>query len=103
MPAHREADALPVGLLAVELADDAPFVHDGDPIAEQEDLVEIVGDEQDGAPSISAIQQGLPHVLGGVNIESPGWVSRDEDAFGHHGLPAGDETLLVATGEVADG
>ena len=100
-PPINSPSQLPIGVAPIEHADDAPFVHHRDAVADQQHLVQVVGDQQHRAPAVAGGQEGRLHVLGGVDVEAPRRVHRDERGLGDEGFAVDDQPLLVPAREDA--
>src|SRR5439155_7891951 len=59
-PRHEQPDGVRVGLIRSEGANDLATVHDNEPIAELEQLVEVLRHQQDGGTGVAACAQHGP-------------------------------------------
>ncbi|ANH38029.1 hypothetical protein I601_1597 [Nocardioides dokdonensis FR1436] len=100
--ADEGGDVLRLGLL-VDLArraelDDAPLVEDGDPVAEGEGLLLVVGDEHEGDAELTL--QGLQldlHLLAQLEVERPERLVEEQDLGAHHDRPGQGDPLALAS------
>src|ERR1700730_7986849 len=99
--AHQDAE-----LLGRDLADrprrrQGSLGNDGDAVAEREDLVEVLGDDQDGGARFGKVDQRLVDRGTRARVDAPGRLADDEHAGGLKNLPADDEFLQIAARETA--
>src|SRR5438128_7213631 len=67
---HQQADLLHAGVRAACPADDLALVHDGDPVGELEDLVEVLAQHEYGDAVPGRVTQVRVHRLDRPNVES---------------------------------
>ena len=79
--------------------DDLALVDDEDPVGERQDLVELEGDEQDGAALVPLLDEAAVDELDRADVEAAGRLRRDEDARVARDLARDDHLLLVAARE----
>ena len=71
-------DVLERRIVALEDAHDLAAVHDGDPIADGEDLLELGAHDQDGRAGIALLDDPLVDVLDRSDVEAAGRLGRDD-------------------------
>src|SRR5262244_3571753 len=87
---------------AVEEATDGTFAHDGDSIADADDLLHVAGDHQDRDAAVRQRAHQLVDLALGADVDTAGRLVEDDDAR-LHGKPLGeDHLLLVAAGKRRD-
>jgi len=62
-PRHQQPDGVRIGLVGTECAHDLSAVHDNQPVAEIEQFVQVLRDEQDGGAPRPARPQDLARRL----------------------------------------
>ena len=55
------------------------FGHPGDPVAEGQNLVEVLGDDEHRCTSQSFLDEGAMDVLGGTDVNPPGRLGGPQD------------------------
>ena len=95
---HQKTNRLPVSFGPVKLARDPPLIEDDYPARQEQDLVKVLRDKKDRAPSITRLYQIPPYRLHCSHIQSLGRVHGDQELGGNPGLPPDQETLLVPSG-----
>ena len=56
------------------------LVHDEDPVGQGEQLLELLGDQQDGRPAGTQVEQQLVDALDRADVETARGLDRDEEA-----------------------
>src|SRR5919201_191382 len=98
-PGHLQADLLDARVGARRLADDLPLVHDGDPVGEREDLVEVLADQQDGDALAGGVAEVLVHGLDRADVEAARRRRRHEELRQDRELAREHNLLEVAARE----
>ena len=99
---HHEAQDV-AGGVGRDGADDPSAVHDGDPVGQGVDLVELGGDDEDGGAGVALGDDALVDELDGAHVQAAGGLGGDEDLEGPGELAGEDGLLLVASREGGDG
>ena len=100
---HQQSECSRRGVGPGQLADDPSGEQHDDAIGEGEQLVEVLGDQQDTATGLAQPAQLVVDVGVGADVEAAGRLGGDEGA-GLAGQRPGEEHLLqVAAGQPADG
>ena len=89
-----------VGVLRVDDVDQAAGVHDGDPVGQVEDLVQLEGDQQDGLAAVTLLDKLLVDELDRSDVQSPGRLYGDQQIRVGLDLAADDRLLLVSSGQL---
>lgn len=82
-PGHRQPDTFTRPGVGGQGFSQLPGVHDGDPVAQRQHLVEVVRDHQHRRTGITGGNQLLLHVSHRTYVEAPGRLVGD-DEFGNH-------------------
>src|SRR5215207_11675881 len=69
-PGHQQSQPVDVDLGTVELADDRPLVHDGEPIGQRQQLFELLRHKEDGGTGSALSEELSADVLGRADVES---------------------------------
>src|SRR5439155_21933698 len=96
---HQQADLLDARLARVEVAEDRALVHDGDPVGEREDLVEVLADQEHPDSLAGRRPQVLVHRLDGADVEAAGRRCSDDELRLPGELPREHDFLEVPAGE----
>src|SRR5471032_3370026 len=99
--AHQEADLLRRDLVDRPRIGERSQIDDGNAVAEREDLVEILRDDQYRRARFGEIDQRLIDRRAGPGVDAPGRLADDEHAGRLEDFPADDEFLQIATREAA--
>ena len=91
-----------VDLLRREDVDDPALVHDGDPIAEGQDLVELARHDEHGRPGIALLDDAAVDVLDRTDVEATRRLGCDDELVRSRELARGDDLLLVAARQIPD-
>src|SRR5919112_608851 len=98
---HFEADGF-LGPFADRLQRaQMPLMDDGHPVRHLEQLVEVLTDDDDGAARPGEVDQSLADQSRRSCIDTPGRLVNDDELGLADDLPADDEFLQVAAGELA--
>ncbi len=100
--AHVQADALGGRLRRVEDPHDPALVHDGDPVAQREHLVELGGHDQHRSPLVTLLDHSPVDVLDRADVQAPRRLGGHEQLDRPAELARDDHLLLVAAGQVVD-
>src|SRR6266851_7420635 len=97
---HQQTEPLFRGLRALD-AHDPALVHDGDPVRQRADLVELGGDQQHRGALVALFDDLAVDELDGSDVDASGRLRGQQHLrlAGH--LASDDHLLLVAPGEVA--
>ena len=90
-----------VASAALDDADDPAAEHDGHPVADRQDLVELGADDEDGGTGVPLLHHPPVDVLDGPDVEATGRLGGDHQLHGPGELPRHDHLLLVAARERA--
>jgi hypothetical protein len=94
---HQQTDALAGRGRRVERRDDATLVHDGDPVGEGENLVELRGDQEDRDAPVAHPDELVVDELDRADVDAARRLGRDDQAgVGVAELTGDDDLLLVA-------
>ena len=96
---HEDADLVPIGRPPVDDRHDLPAIHDGDPVTQLEDLVELGRDEQHGRTRIPLLDRLAMDELDAADVEPARGLVEDEETEVAVELPGDDDLLLVAAGQ----
>src|SRR5687768_12448161 len=96
---HQQPDALALRIARLERRHETAPEHDGDPIREVEDLVELGGYEQDSHAGVARGDDALVDELDAADVEPPRRLVKDEQAEVASELPRDDDLLLVPARE----
>src|SRR4051812_17844710 len=97
--AHHQPDLLDRGLRGRDGGREAAGVDDRDAVAEREQLVQVLGNDEDGRPAGGEVEQCLVDRGGGRGVDAPGRLGDDQHVGVLHDLAADDELLQVAARE----
>ena len=67
--------------------DDPPIVNHRDPVGELEDLIEVLGHQQDRRAPVPLLDQTAPDILGGCDVESPCRLVRNDHVTAGRRVP----------------
>ena len=73
-----------------------PRVHDGDAVADGDDLLELGAHDEDGGPSVALLDDPLVDVLDRADVEPTRRLRRDDELHRPRELARDDDLLLVA-------
>ena len=92
-------DLLQRGVPRLQVRHHVAFAHHEEPVAHPEGLLEVAGDEHDGAPLVRDVADEAVDLLLRPDVDAPGGFVEEEDV-GVGGEPFGDDhLLLIAAGE----
>src|SRR6266852_1696380 len=98
---HQEANLLWSDLMDRPRIGEQALIDDGDAVAEREDLVEILRDDENRRARLGEVNERLIDRRAGARVDPPGRLADDEHAGRLEDLAADDEFLQVAAREAA--
>ena len=100
--AHQQPEALDRRLAAIESADDAALVHDGDAIGEEEELLEVLADHDERrSPAARSARKRSCTNSGRADVEAPRRLGGDQHLRVEGELAREQRLLQVAARERA--
>src|SRR5688572_23041203 len=101
---HVQSDRFDVGgARALDRGRHLALVHDEDAVRQREQLLELLGDQQDRRPLLAKVEQELVDPLDGADIQAARRLDRDQQARRRIDLAGQDEPLQVAARQDAHG
>src|SRR5271166_2654190 len=97
--AHQASDLLDVGVVRHEIGHDAPAIDDEDAVREGEDLVDVRGDDEDGAPCIAHLDEYAVDRLDCADVDAARRLLGYNDTRAARQLARKLDLLLIAAGE----
>ena len=96
---HQQPDALDVGFGSRHLPTDLAGVDHDDAVGERKDLLELVGDQQDGDPAVGSGAQTLADELDRSDVETAARLGGDQHGRFGSQLASEHDPLLIAAGQ----